>query len=71
MSWAIEKAVKALELLPKDMQEAAADYLLAQARKFHSMKLAVDQGLADVEAGRTVPWNVEEFLREARQQTKS
>jgi hypothetical protein len=71
MSSAIDKAIEALELLPEDMRESAADYLLAQARKFRALQSAIDEGLADVEAGRTVPWNLEEFLREARQPTKS
>jgi predicted transcriptional regulator len=63
MSSAIDKAVEALELLPEDMQESAADYLLAQARKFRALQSAIDEGLADVEAGRTMPWNLEEFLK--------
>lgn len=70
MSSAIEKAVEALELLPEDMQESAADYLLSQARKFRALKDAIDEGMADVEAGRVVPWDLEDFLRQARNQAK-
>jgi predicted transcriptional regulator len=70
MSSAVDKAVAALEMLPEDMQESAADYLLTQARKFRALKSAVGEGLADVEAGRTVPWDLEEFLAQARQETK-
>jgi predicted transcriptional regulator len=66
MSSAVEKAVEALELLPEEMQESAAEYLLSQARKFLALKDAIDEGMADVEAGRVVPWNLEEFLKQAR-----
>jgi len=66
MSSAAEKAVEALELLPEDLQESAASYLLAQAKKFRALKDAIDEGMADVEAGRVVPWDLEEFLRHAR-----
>ncbi|MGX1101639.1 MULTISPECIES: hypothetical protein [Bradyrhizobium] len=58
--------MEALELLPEDMQEQAADYLLSQARKFRALKDAIDEGMADVEAGRVVPWDLEEFLKQAR-----
>ncbi len=57
-------------MLPEDMQESAADYLLAQASKFRALKSEVDEGLADVEAGRTVPWDLEEFLAQVRRETK-
>jgi predicted transcriptional regulator len=66
MSSAIEKAVEALELLPQEMQESAADYLLSQAKKFRALKDAIDQGMADIEAGRVVPWDLDEFLRQTR-----
>lgn len=66
MSSAIEKAVEALELLPEDMQESAADYLLSQARKFRALKDAIDEGMADVEAERLVPWDLDEFLNSTR-----
>ena len=66
MSSATEKAVEALELLPEEMQEAAATYLLSQARKFRALKDAIDEGMADVEAGRIVPWDLQEFLDRAR-----
>ncbi len=68
MSSAVKKAVEALELLPAEMQESAADYLLSQARKFRALKDAIDEGMADVEADRVVPWDLEEFLKQARAQ---
>jgi predicted transcriptional regulator len=67
MSSAAEKAIEALELLPEEMREPAAEYLLSQARKFRALKNAVDEGLADVEAGRVVPWDLVDFLQRARQ----
>jgi len=70
MSSAVEKAVEALELLPEEMLEQAADYLLSQAQKYRALKEAIDEGMADVEAGRVVPWNLEEFLALARAQKK-
>ncbi|MDH2345465.1 hypothetical protein [Bradyrhizobium sp. SSUT77] len=66
MNSAIEKAVEALELLPEEMQGAAADYLLSQAKKFRALKDAIDEGMTDVEAGRVVPWDLGEFLRQTR-----
>jgi predicted transcriptional regulator len=70
MSTAVEKAVEALELLPEEMQESAADYLLSQAKKFRALKDAIDEGLADVSAGRVVPWDLDEFIKQARSQAK-
>ena len=70
MSSAVEKAVEALELLPEEMQEQAATYLLSQARKFRALKDAIDEGMADVDAGRVVPWDLQEFLKQARAQAK-
>ena len=70
MSTAVEKAVEALELLPEEMREQAADYLLAQAKTFQALKAAIDEGMADVNAGRVVPWDLEEFLKQAREQRK-
>jgi predicted transcriptional regulator len=66
MSSAAEKVVEALELLPEDMREPAAEYLLSQAKKFRALKDAVDEGLADEAAGRVVPWDLADFLQRAR-----
>jgi predicted transcriptional regulator len=60
MSSAVEKAVEALELLPEEMRE-----------KFHALKDAIDEGMADVEAGRVVPWDLEDFLKRARAQART
>jgi len=60
MSSAAEKAVEALELLPEEMREPAAAYLLSQAKKFRALK----------DAGRVVPWDLEDFLKRAREQAQ-
>jgi hypothetical protein len=67
MSSAAEKAVEALELLPEDMREPAAEYLLSQAKKFRALKDAIDKGLVDEAAGRVRPWDLADFLQRARQ----
>jgi hypothetical protein len=61
-----EKAAEALELLPEEMREPAVAYLLEQAGKFRALKEQIDEGMADVGAGRVSEWNFEEFLRQAR-----
>jgi predicted transcriptional regulator len=38
----------------------------AQAKKFLALKDAIDEGMADVEAGRVVPWDLDDFLKRAR-----
>jgi predicted transcriptional regulator len=70
MSSAADKAVEAIELLPEELREPAADYLLAQARKFRALKQAIDEGMADVEAGRVRLWDLQDFLTRARAQAK-
>jgi hypothetical protein len=67
MSSAAEKAIEALELLPEDMREPAAEYLLSQAKEFRALKDAVDKGLADEEGGPVRLWDLADFLQRARQ----
>ena len=38
-----------------------------EIEKFRALKAAIDEGMADVKAGRVVPWNLEEMLRLARE----
>ena len=52
------------------MREPAAAYLLSQAKKYRALKEAIDEGMADVEAGRVVPWDLEDFLKQARAQAQ-
>jgi predicted transcriptional regulator len=40
----------------------------ATAQKVRALRSAIDEGMADVEAGRVVPWDFDEFLRLAREQ---
>ncbi len=42
-----------------------------ETKKFHELKAAIDEGMADVEAGRVVSWDLEEFLKLAREQKSS
>jgi predicted transcriptional regulator len=70
MSSASEKVAQALELLPEEMREPAAAYMLSQAKKFRALKDAIDEGMADVDAGRVVPWDLEDFLKQARAQAQ-
>jgi predicted transcriptional regulator len=70
VSSASEKVIEALELLPEEMREPAAAYLLSQAKKIRALKDAIDEGMADAEAGRVVPWDLEDFLKRARAQAQ-
>jgi len=65
-----ERAAEALELLPEEMQERAVAYIFEQAEKYRVLKKLIDEGLADIEAGRVFEWNVDEFLREVRAEEK-
>jgi len=38
-----------------------------QARKLAVLKSLVEKGMADVEAGRVVPWDLKEFLKRAHE----
>ena len=67
MSSAAEKIVEAPELLPEEMREPAAACLLSRAEKFRALEHAIDQGMADVDAGRVVPRDLTGFLQRARQ----
>jgi hypothetical protein len=66
MKTTAEKAAAALELLPEDMREPAIAYLLEQAEKFQTLKAMIQEGIEDIEAGRTREWDFADFLRRAR-----
>ena len=66
MSPTIEKAIEALETMPDEMRENAVAYLVRQAEKFRALKQAIDEGMADLEAGRVVPWDPEDIARRAK-----
>ena len=61
-----ERAAEALDQLPEEMREPMVAYIFEQAEKYRVMKQLLDEGMADVEAGNVVDWNVDDFLREAR-----
>jgi predicted transcriptional regulator len=61
-----ERAAEALDQLPEEMREPMVAYIFEQAEKYRVMKQLVDEGMADVEAGNVVDWDVDDFLREAR-----
>ena len=61
-----ERAAEALDQLPEEMREPMVAYIFEQAEKYRVMKQLVDEGVADVEAGNVVDWDVDAFLQEAR-----
>lgn len=61
-----ERAAEALEQLPEEMREPMVSYIFEQAEKYRTMKQLVDEGIADVEAGKVADWDFEDFLLEAR-----
>ena len=67
MSSPSEKVAEALELLPEDMRDEAADNFLSYARKFKQLQAEIQLGLDDVEAGRVVAWDPDDFLKRARE----
>jgi predicted transcriptional regulator len=42
------------------------DSAVENTEKFRELKAAIDEGMADVQAGRVVTWDLREFLDEAR-----
>lgn len=68
MSSPAEKVAEALDLLPEEMRDEAADKFLSYARKFRQLQAEIQIGLDDVAAGRVVPWEPEDIWRRAREQ---
>jgi len=66
MKTTTERAAEALDLLPEEMREPAVAYLIEQAEKFRTLKQLIDEGLADIEAGRVREWDFADFLRRAK-----
>ena len=52
--------------MPEEMRDNAVAYLVRQAEKFQALRDAIDEGIADVEAGRVVPWNPDDILRRSK-----
>jgi hypothetical protein len=67
MSSPNEKIAEALELLPEDMRDEAADNFLSYAREFQQLRADIQIGLDDIEAGRVIPWDFADFLKRARE----
>jgi plasmid stabilization system protein ParE len=65
MTNAIERAAAALELLPKELHEAAVAYLQKQAQIFRELQERVEKGLRDAKNGSIREWGVEDFRRRA------
>ena len=63
MSKFSERAAAALERLPEDLQERAVAFFLEEADRLAALRRDIAAGLADVEAGRVVPWNPDMFQR--------
>jgi hypothetical protein len=49
--------------------ETAVAHLLKQAEKFRRLKALVADGAADIEAGRLAEWDLQSFLRRAREKS--
>jgi hypothetical protein len=54
-------AAEALEEFPEELRERAVAYLLEQGEKFRVLQKLVEEGLADVEAGRVSDWDPDEI----------
>jgi len=67
MSSPAEKVTEALELLPENMRDEAADNFLSYARRFRQLQAEIQLGLDDVAAGRVIPWDYDDFLKRARE----
>ena len=62
MSKFSERAAAALERLPEDMQERAVSFFLEEADKLSALKREIALGMADIEAGRVIPWDPQRYL---------
>jgi hypothetical protein len=61
-----EQAAEALEALPEEMRQPMVAYIFEQAEKYRTLKMEIDKGLADVDAGRVREWDFGGFLRRAK-----
>jgi hypothetical protein len=65
-----ERAAEALDQLPEEMREPMVAYIFEQAEKYRVLKREIDEGLADIDAGRVREWNFADFLRRAKLDTR-
>jgi len=61
-----ERAAEALDQLPEEMREPMVAYIFEQAEKYRVLKRQIDEGLADIDAGRVREWDFADFLRRAK-----
>jgi hypothetical protein len=66
MSKTLELALAKAAALPEAAQEQIAFALLERIDTFTGLKAAIDEGVAELDAGLGSPLDVEEIIREAR-----
>jgi hypothetical protein len=66
MSKTLELAVAKAAALPEAAQEQIAYELLERIDALAGLKAAIDEGVAELDAGLGTPLDVEEIIREAR-----
>jgi hypothetical protein len=66
MSKTLELAVAKAAALPEAAQEQIAYELLERIDTLAGLKAAIDEGVAELDAGLGTPLDVEEIIREAR-----
>ena len=54
-------AAEALENFPDELRKKAVAYLLEQGEKFRTLKVPVEEGVADADAGRVSAWKPDEI----------
>jgi len=60
------RAVEALNQLPLTFQQKAVAFLVEQSGKYRALKQMIEDGEADIAAGRVREWDFDDFLRRAR-----
>jgi predicted transcriptional regulator len=66
MTKTLELAVAKATALPEATQERIAYELLERIDNLSALKAAIDEGLAELDAGLGTPLDLEEVIREAR-----
>jgi len=66
MTKTLELAVAKAATLPEAAQERIAYELLERIDSLSALKSAIDDGLAELDAGLGTPLDIEEIIREAR-----
>ena len=66
MTKTLELALAKAAALPEAAQERIAYELLERIDTLSSLKAAIDEGIAELDAGLGTPLDIEEIIREAR-----